>query len=186
MVSVTKKCVALKCFYDISHTLICKNDIQCYFDTTGTLLSTVTRKAAFPKQPSNYTVTEVDSENCPECERPVFKEEKASRCMHCKKCTHSQCGTTYKSFRRHVEDNLGGCLCVQCAASPSIFLCYQCGTRKLNAERYRKRAPIVSDSDLTKSWSQQIHQRTLTQEERDRRKNSPVKKKDEKRSRTRN
>ena len=58
-----------------------------------------------------------------------------------------------------------------------MFLCYPCGTERLKAERYRKAAPIATDSDLTKSWLSKTPRREVTEEEREREKSTPKKRK---------
>jgi hypothetical protein len=64
-----------------------------------------------------------------------------------------------------------------CVDSPSMFLCYPCGTGRLNAERYRKAVSIATDSDLTKSWLTRTPRREITDEERKTNKNTPKKRK---------
>ena len=119
--------------------------------------STVTQKGdtrkALTKEASNYTITNVLLEHCSNCTCDVFNDDKAHHCKNCKSTVHSECGTTYKSFSTHKENVLGGCLCVDCVNSASIFLCYPCGLTTLKAERYRIRVSRAKDSDLTQKWS---------------------------------
>ena len=140
--------------------------------------STVTQKGdtrkVVTKEASNYTITNVLLEHCSSCTRDVFNDEKAHHCKNCKSIVHSECGTTYKSFSTHKGNALGGCLCVDCVKSASIFLCYPCGLTKLKAERYRIRVSRAKDSDLTQEWSLP---KQITDETAQKRRDNPVKKK---------